>query len=167
MSEHAAPIRVDAARTLPLAARTLWVRVIATALITVPLAAQKTATTGVRPIASVKQLHDAMITPASDAVFQAAGETPANAKGWDAARNQALVLAESGNLLMLGSRARDNAGWMKMSRALVDAAAMAAAAAEKKDGKALAAAGDAITSTCESCHQPYRDRGRSMRGNAK
>ena len=51
------------------------------------------------------------------------------------------------------SRARDNAGWMKMARALVDAAAMAA--------------GDAITSTCESCHQPYRDGGRQMRGNAE
>jgi hypothetical protein len=39
-------------------------------------AQQASNTTGVRPIASVKQLHDVMITPASDAVFRAAGETP-------------------------------------------------------------------------------------------
>ena len=129
----------------------------------VPLATwAQQSTTSVRPIASVKQLHDALITPASDAVFQAAGETPADAKAWDAARNQALVLAEAGNLLMLGSRARDNAGWMKMSRALVDAAATAAAAADKKDAKALEAAGDSITVACMACHQPYRDGGRQM-----
>ncbi len=142
--------------------KTLWVRVGILALITVPLAAQRASTIGVRPVATVKQLHDALITPASDAVFRAAGESPENAKAWDAARNQALVLAEAGNLLMLGSRARDNAGWMKMSRALVDAAAIAAAAAEKKDAKALGGAGDSITVACMACHQPYRDRGRQM-----
>jgi hypothetical protein len=48
-----------------------------------------------------------MITPASDAVFRASGETSPNGKGWVEARTQALVLAEAGNLLMLGSRARD------------------------------------------------------------
>jgi hypothetical protein len=127
------------------------------------MAAQRAPNTaGVRPIASVKQLHDVMITPASDAVFAAAGETPANAKAWEAARNQALVLAEAGNLLMLGSRARDNAAWMTMSRALVDAAAAAATAAEQKDAKALEGAGDSITVACETCHRPYRDRGRQM-----
>jgi hypothetical protein len=75
---------------------------------------------GARPVATVKQLHDVLITPASDAVFQAAGETPANAKAWDAARNQALE-----------------------------------------------GAGDSITVACETCHQPYRDGGRQMRGNAR
>src|SRR6185503_8549719 len=95
-----------------------------------------------------------LITPASDAVFRASGETSPNAKGWVEARNQALVLAEACNLLMLGSRARDNMGWMKMSRALVDAAATAASAAEKKDADALAGAGDIITAACEACHRP-------------
>jgi cytochrome c553 len=83
-------------------------------------------------------------------------------KGWVEARNQALVLAEGGNLLMLGSRARDHAAWMKMSRALVDAASTAADASEKKDANGLASAGDAIAAACEACHQPYRDHGRPM-----
>ena len=143
-------------------ARTLWLRVTLIALIVAPLGAQKTAPTGVRPVATVKQLHEILITPASDAVFRASGDTPTSDKGWVEARGQALVLAEAGNLLMLGSRVRDNAAWMKMSRALVDAAATAATAAEKKDADALAGAGDTITATCEACHQPYRDRGRRM-----
>jgi cytochrome c553 len=131
-------------------------------LVPVASASAQRPTSGVRPIATVKQLHEIMITPASDAVFRASGETPTNAQGWVEARNRALVLAEAGNLLMLGSRARDNAEWMKMSRALVDAAATAASAAETKDADALEGAGDVITAACEACHQPYRDRGRQM-----
>jgi prophage DNA circulation protein len=118
---------------------------------------------GVRAIATVRQLHDVLITPASDAVFAAAGDdTPKTVKAWTAAHDHALLLAEAGNLLMLGNRARDNDRWMKISRALVDAAALAAAAADKHDAKALAAAADSITTACETCHRPYRDNGRQM-----
>jgi len=87
---------------------------------------------GVRPVASVLQLHAVMINPSSDAVFGAAGDPPATDAAWLQASGQALVLAESGNLLMLGRRARDNAAWMRLSRAMVDAAAAAAAAAEQR-----------------------------------
>ena len=117
---------------------------------------------GARPVASVRELHEIVITPASDAVFRAAGDLPTTDQAWRDARKQAIMLAESGNLLMLGGRARDNTGWMKLSRALVDAAAGAAAAAGKKDAKALEAAGDSITTACETCHRPYRDGGRQM-----
>jgi hypothetical protein len=136
--------------------------VAAIALITVPLAAQRTAVTGVRAVASVKQLHEVMISPASDAVFDASANPPRNDKGWTAERNQALLLAEAGNLLMVGNRVRDTDNWMKMSRALVDAAARAVTAADRKDGKALEAATDSITVACEACHRPYRDQGRQM-----
>lgn len=117
---------------------------------------------GVRTLANVRELHDIMISPASDAVFDASSQQPLDAKGWTAARNQALLLAESGNLLMIGSRVRDNGNWMRMSRAMVDAAALAADAAVKKDAKALEAATDAITVSCMECHRPYRDQGRQM-----
>jgi cytochrome c556 len=39
--------------------------------------------------------------------------------------------------------------------------------AASKDAKALEGAGDSITVACETCHQPYRDGGRQMRGNAR
>jgi len=103
-----------------------------------------------------------MISPASDAVFDASSHQPLDAKGWTTARNQSLVLAESANLLMVGTRVRDNGNWMKMSRALVDAAALAATAAEKKDAMALEGAADSITVACMECHRPYRDQGRQM-----
>jgi hypothetical protein len=124
--------------------------------------AQRSPAVGVRTLASVRQLHDILISPVSDAVFNAASDPPTDAKGWAAARDQALLLAESGNLLMVGGRVRDNGNWMKMSRAMVDAAALAAAAAEKRDAMALEGAVDAITVSCMACHQPYRDQGRQM-----
>ena len=144
------------------AARTLWVRVAAIAVLTVPVAAQRAPQSGVRTLANVLQLHELLISPASDAVFNASTDPPTDDKGWTAARNQALILAESSNLLMVGSRVRDNANWMKMSRALVDAAALAADAAEKKDAMALESTTDAITVACMDCHRQYRDGGRQM-----
>jgi hypothetical protein len=126
------------------------------------LLAQRAPAAGVRAVADAKQLHDILITPASDAVFEASSNPPKDEKGWTAARNQALLLAEAGNLLMVGNRVRDNGNWMKMSRALVDAAALAATAAEKKDAQALEAAADPITVACMECHRPYRDQGRQM-----
>jgi hypothetical protein len=135
--------------------------------VSVPLLAQRTPATGVRTLANVRELHDLMISPASDAVFEASSNQPLDAKGWTMARNQALMLAESGNLLMVGTRLRDNGNWIKMSRAMVDAAALAASAAEKKDAMALEAATDAITVSCMECHRPYRDQGRQMGAPAK
>jgi len=126
------------------------------------LLAQRAPAAGVRAVADAKQLHDILISPASDAVFDASSNPPKDEKGWTAARNQALLLAEAGNLLMVGNRVRDNGNWMKMSRALVDAAALAATAAEKKDAQALEAAADPITVACMECHRPYRDQGRQM-----
>src|SRR5262245_16022541 len=130
--------------------------------LSVPLFAQRAPATGIRTLANVRELHDLMISPASDAVFEASTNETLDAKGWTIARNQAMVLAESGNLLMVGARVRDNGNWMKMSRAMVDAAALAATAAEKRDAKALGAATDAITTSCMECHRPYRDQGRQM-----
>ena len=144
------------------AARPLWVRVAAVALIATPVAAQRAPVSAPRSVATVKQLHDILITPASDVVFHASAETPTTSKAWLDAHDHALMLAEAGNLLMLGTRARDKDQWIKMSRALVDAAARAAMAAEKKDGKALETATDSITVACEACHRPYRDQGRQM-----
>ena len=142
--------------------RSLTFSLLMAVLLAVALHAQRPAATGVRTLTNVLQLHELLISPASDAVFNASTEPPTDDKGWTAARNQALVLAESGNLLMVGTRVRDNGNWMKMSRALVDAAALAANAAEKKDAMALETATDAITVSCMECHRPYRDQGRQM-----
>src|SRR5262245_18270992 len=142
--------------------RSLTCSLVVVAAVAAGIHAQRSPAAGVRALANVRELHDIMISPASDAVFAASSNEALNAKGWTDARNQALVLAESGNLLMVGSRVRDTGNWMRMSRAMVDAAALAATAADKKDAKALEAATDSITTACMECHRPYRDQGRQM-----
>lgn len=117
---------------------------------------------GIRPIASVRQLHDAMITPASDAIFSAASEPPTTDAGWTAVRNHAVVLAESGNLLMVPGRAKDKGDWMKFSAAMAEAAARALRGAEARAPEALLKASDDVAAICEACHEPYRDGGRKM-----
>ena len=84
---------------------------------------------GIKPIATVLQLHEAMINPASDALYAVGSERPKNDVAWTAIRNQAVILAEASNLLMLPGRAKDKGDWMKFSTAMADAAASIARAA--------------------------------------
>ncbi len=108
-----------------------------------------------RPVASVMEIMHALTIPASDGLFKAAGDPPTTETGWQELHLQTLVLAESGNLLMVGSRARDQREWPKAARRLVDAAAGAANAAAGRNADALAAASDAVYETCETCHSTY------------
>ena len=109
----------------------------------------------IRPIATVIEIMKTMTIPFSKAVFEAGGEAPKDDKSWEAVRGQAIALAEAGNLLMLGSRAKDRAAWVKFSRAQVDAAEAAAKAAAARNADQLSAASDALYETCSGCHKVY------------
>ena len=117
---------------------------------------------GIKPIATIMQLHEAMISPASDAIFDVGRDAPKDDRAWDAVRNNTVILAESANMLMVDGRAKDKGDWMKFSAALADAAAAALKAAQSKNLDALLEAGDQIVPVCEACHEPYRDGGRKM-----
>ena len=118
-----------------------------------------------KPVADVQQLMEMMVDPAADLVWDAVGTvitaeernhwSPQTDEEWTAVRNSALVLMESGNLLMIGSRAKDQGDWIKASQAMVDAATVAFRAAEAKNVDALIEAGDQIYATCEGCHSRY------------
>ena len=122
-------------------------------------AAQAPTTT---PVASIKQLQEAMISPASDTIFNVGRSAPRSEAEWLTVRNAAVVLAESGNLLMLEGRAKDTGQWMEFAGALVEAGTAALRATEARDVNGLLEAGDRIAAVCEACHQPYRDGGRAM-----
>ena len=119
----------------------------------IPLPAQRAAATGVRTLANVRELHDLMISPASDAVFEASSNQPLDAKGWTTARNQALVLAESGNLLIMRNRASD---WIAESRSLIDVGTAVYKAADAKDARAVASLTERVDASCTSCHKKFR-----------
>jgi len=109
------------------------------------------------PAASVKQLMLDLIYPSSNDILLAINRGgPKNEAEWAAVRRSAITLAESGNLLMLRGRARDQADWMKDAKLLVDAGNAAYKAAQAKDSNALAAVAGALDASCTTCHKQYR-----------
>jgi hypothetical protein len=111
-----------------------------------------------KPVADVRQLMTTIVIPTSDAIFEVGSKPPADEKAWAAVQNAAMTLAESGNLLMIGSRAKAEAAWMDFSRAMIDAGEIAFKAAENKNVDEVLAAGDKIYTTCENCHNQYLDK---------
>ena len=126
------------------------------------------------PQASVKELMVSIVDPAADVLWDSVGTIiseegvvewyPKTDEEWAAVRNGAVTIMESGNLLMIGDRARDNGAWMELSRGMIDAGAAALEAAESKDPDAVFAVGEQIYLACDRCHGLYwiddRDRGR-------
>jgi cytochrome c553 len=109
------------------------------------------------PAASVKQLMLDLIHPSSNDILLAIYRGgPKDEKDWAAVRRSAVTLAESGNMLMMRGRARDQGDWMKDAKLLVDAGNAAYKAAQAKDGSALAALAGAVDASCTTCHKQYR-----------
>lgn len=109
----------------------------------------------VRAVATVAQLMQAMVIPASNALFNLPRNVPEDDQGWSEVQHSAVILAESGNLLMIGSRARDSEVWMATSKALVEAGEAALKAVEARDVDAFADIGNQIIEACESCHEKH------------
>jgi hypothetical protein len=107
-------------------------------------------------VGSMSQLMVDIIYPTSDAVFYIGREPPKTEKEWNDFRGQALMLAESGNLLMMEGRARDQDQWMKDAKMLVDVGAEAFKAAQAKNVDAILALNDQLYAACVTCHEQYR-----------
>jgi hypothetical protein len=109
------------------------------------------------PVAGVRQLMLDLIHPSSnDILLVIYRGGPKDEKEWAAVRRSAITLAESGNMLMMPGRARDQEDWMKDAKLLVDAGNSAYKAAQAKDGNALAGLAGAVDASCTTCHKQYR-----------
>jgi hypothetical protein len=135
--------------------RSVEVRVIVgAALLTVAALAQ--APTTFQPVGSMSQLMIDIIYPTSDAIFYVDRDPPKNQKAWNDLRSQALTLAESGNLLLMEGRARDQKNWILDSKMMIDIGAKAYKAAQAKDLDGIRALNDSLNAACVTCHQQYR-----------
>ena len=109
-----------------------------------------------QPVGNMSQLMIDVIYPTSDAIFYVERTPPKNDQDWGALRTNALTLAESGNLLMMGARARDQGDWIKDAQMLAGVGAAAYKAAQEKDVKALATLAEPLDASCTGCHKQYR-----------
>ncbi len=120
-----------------------------------------------RPVADTKLLMQAVIDPTADEIWDAVRTIitengteeirPRTAAEWDAVRNHAVALAESGNLLMMVPRAKDGDEWMKRAQELIDTSERAIRAAEARNADQLFTVGGEIYESCSNCHQKYMD----------
>jgi cytochrome c556 len=106
-------------------------------------------------VAAVKQVMLGITIPASDIVFAAAGEAPADDTAWIKVQANAAVLAESARMLLDSSRKLDDNEWATFSRAMYDASLTVMQAAAEKNVDQLSEAGDSLYEACDGCHQKY------------
>lgn len=133
--------------------------------------------------ANLAQLMRGILLPASNVIFYAQGNNPADVKpaadpssatdplastygGWTAVENSALALSEAARLLTVPGRVCSNgrpvpvmnADWGKFVQGLRTAGADAYKAAQtKNEDKMLDAAGN-VSTACQNCHDVYREK---------
>jgi hypothetical protein len=107
------------------------------------------------PEATITELMQAMVIPASNTLFNVSRNVPRDDAGWDVVRNSAVLLAESGTLLLRNGRAEDSEVWAATSRALAEAGEIALKAARARDVEAIGEAGNLLIDACESCHEKH------------
>ena len=118
------------------------------------------------PIASVRQIMKGITGPATTVIFDSVS-TSVTAKGiketaphteeeWEVVGNSAAAIIESGNLLLMGSRAVDKGDWVKMSQAMIEAGKSALKATQLKSTDEVLDSSGAIYESCDACHRKYQ-----------
>lgn len=105
--------------------------------------------------ATTKEVMLGITIPTSDVLFQVGSKAPADDKEWEKVAANAAALAESANLLMVGTRVVDHGDWIKNAQALIATAKEAGQAAQEKNVDKVLAAGDKIYEVCDTCHKKY------------
>ena len=130
-----------------------------------PAAAEDDPVPRPEPIGTMSDLMIKLMYPASDAILYVESRAPTNDVEWNELQAQALILAESANLIMMPSRVvGDRDEWMRDSRLMFEAGAAAYEAALDHDLDALIALNEQVYMSCVVCHKRTRpDYGRNYK----
>lgn len=114
---------------------------------------------------TTKDLMKRAIDPAADIVWAASGYvvdangttdlSPKTAEGWAVVENNATIVAELSNALMLPGRSPEEPQWTQFAQQLHSAAMAAKRAADAHDKDALLRTGGDIHAACTACHKRY------------
>jgi hypothetical protein len=113
-------------------------------------------TSSLKSVGTMSELMIDLIFPTSNEIFYVGRTENKTEKEWQDLRNNALMLAESANLLMAENRAKDKDRWMKDAMLLWEVGNKAFKASKAKDLDALKALNDDLYEACQSCHEHYR-----------
>ncbi|MBY0514993.1 MAG: cytochrome c [Gemmataceae bacterium] len=127
-----------------------------------PQPAAKKAPPKLEPVAETKVIMVGLAEPNLRGLGQLLNARPKDADAWVFARGQALLVAETGNLLMLrppnGRDAQDK--WMALAGELRGNAAVLAKATAEQDYVQARASLAATANVCNRCHQTFRVKNR-------
>jgi len=107
--------------------------------------------------ATSAEIHEAMLNPGSDSLYAVEADPPMSAEGWAAAEAAAGKVIDGAVELQAGVPPAGQLDWIRISKAVEDAARRAAVAARNKNVEALALANGDFTAQCEDCHNAFRD----------
>ena len=117
-----------------------------------------------QPVTDILQTMEWILDPATDVIWDSAGTiitaegrrelAPTTPEGWNRVRNNAAIVAEAGNLLMVPGRAA-GPEWIRYAQGLSAAGMIVMAAAEAQDPDALFDAGGQLYGACVACHDRY------------
>jgi hypothetical protein len=113
------------------------------------------------PVAETKLLMEGLAQPNFEGLGKLLRAQPNDPQAWVYARGQALLLAETGNLLML--RPPRNAGqsvWLERAADLRGAASRLARSLAARDYERSRAGLGEVATNCNRCHQTFRVRAR-------
>lgn len=123
-----------------------------------PAHSQPRAAPRLEPVAETKLLMEGLADPNARALGKLLSAKPKDAEAWAFARGQALLLAETGNLLLMRPP-RAPAGqdaWERHAADLRAGATALARAAAAKDLPQARAALAGVANACNRCHQSFR-----------
>ena len=149
--------------------------------------APKPAAVTIEVQSNLNELMRGVFYPASNVVFSAQVDNPADAKfvpgrdpsmatdplvstfgGWQAVENAALALTESTNLLLIPGRTCANGlpvpmndpDWPRFVQELREAGIKAYKAAQSKNQDNMVEAADTLSAACAGCHRKWREKPR-------
>ena len=138
---------------------------VASVLFLVPGCMQQQQEPPFKPVATVQEIMESLVAHMAEDVFASVQTiisekgveeiAPKNDEEWQEVQFAAMGLAETGNLLMFESRARDKEEWIQLSQQLIDKSISAAKAAEAKNAEQLFDAGGQLYEVCRNCHMKY------------
>ena len=113
---------------------------------------------GSAPIDSMSDIMVSMVYPATNNILLSIYRGgPQNDMDWETVQRNAVLLAESGNVLLMRAPVGANqADWARDAHMLVDAGAAVYKDARAKDTSALLTTDQAINASCVNCHKQFR-----------
>lgn len=106
---------------------------------------------------SMHEFMEYVFQPTYLRLKQSMAAAPADNKGWKAVKSDALILAESCNLLYVRAPEEHGEDWAKHATASKEHGAKLYGAAKSKDFAAATAAWKTMLDSCNACHKQFED----------